>query len=87
MTLVFPGKLNRYRAFLVSQGKESCQLRWKSLFPMTLSELGNSGQRSLPTQQNLKQVVEKICFQAGQKDLRGEAREIATSGGTLERGD
>ncbi len=54
---------------------------------MTLSELGNSGQRSLPTQQNLKQVVEKICFQAGQKDLRGEAREIATSGGTLERGD
>ena len=52
---------------------------------MTLIESENSGQWSLPTQQNLKQVVEKICLQAGQKDLRGEAREIATSGGVLTR--
>ena len=31
------------------------------------------------------QVVEKSCLQAGQKDLRGEAREISTSGGVLRR--
>jgi len=31
------------------------------------------------------QVVEKSCWQAGQKDLRGEAREKSMSGGVLRR--
>jgi hypothetical protein len=29
------------------------------------------------------QVAEKLCVQAAQKDLRGEAREKSTSGGVL----
>jgi hypothetical protein len=30
-----------------------------------------------------EQVAEKLCWQAAQKDLRGEAREKSTSGGVL----
>jgi len=32
---------------------------------------------------SLYQVAEKLCLQAAQKDLRGEAREKSTSGGVL----
>ncbi len=32
-----------------------------------------------------QQFVEKSCLQAGQKDLRGEAREKSTSGSVLRR--
>jgi hypothetical protein len=31
----------------------------------------------------LKRVDEKLCLQAAQKNLRGEAREKSTSGGVL----
>jgi len=32
-----------------------------------------------------QQVLEKSCLQAGQKDLRGEARDKSTSGGVFKR--
>ncbi len=53
-------------------------------FALTLY-LGSSWILNHGSNREYWQVVEKCCLQAGQKDLRGEAREKSTSGGVLRR--